>query len=260
MKKTLVYLLAAMFCTTILSGCSANGWSNNQTPQFMLWCWEAPQDLRQVPAETGIAFLAATIRIHKDSLSYKPRMQPLQLAPNAYVLPVVRIETDRDASAEFEMSQIDKIARLIANLAGGTNDKRVQIDFDARATERAFYCTMLNELRQHLPASSNISVTALASWCLDDRWTDALRVEQIVPMFFSMGYGGKKALARAISRGAIDSGDSPPAIGLSASEPDIINALGAHGLLKGKSIFLFASHGWTNSSAQRTEQEVRKWL
>jgi hypothetical protein len=226
----------------------------------MLWCWEAPQDLRQVPATTGIAFLAATIRIHKNSLSYLPRMQPLQIAPHAYVLPVIHIESDHDVPPEFEMNQKDKIAGLIAKLAGGADGKRVQVDFDARSTERAFYCGLLKELRKELPADSSISITALASWCLDDCWTDALRAQQIVPMFFSMGHGGKDALARALARGTIDSGDSALAIGLSASEPEIINALGSHGLLKGRSIFLFASHGWTTSSAQKIEDEVSKWL
>jgi hypothetical protein len=245
-----------------MAGCSLEGFSTNPTPQFMLWCWEAPQDLRQVPATTGIAFLAATIKIHKDSLSYIPRMQPLQIAPRAYVLPVIHIESDRDVPPEFEMQQKDRIAGMIAKLAGaeGKDCKRVQVDFDARSTERAFYCTLLKELRKQLPVNSSISVTALASWCLDDRWTDALSAQQIVPMFFSMGHGGKDALARALSRGTVDSGDSALAIGLSASEPDIINALGTHGLLRGRSIFLFASHGWTSSSAQKTEDEVRKWL
>jgi len=226
----------------------------------MLWCWEAPQDLRQVPEDTGIAFLAATIKVHSHCLSYTPRMQPLLTAPHAYVLPVVRIETERDIAPESEIAQAEKVAKLIAKLAAGNECRRVQIDFDARLKERAFYCLVLQHLRRQFPAGSTVSVTALASWCLDDCWTDSLAAQQVVPMFFSMGRGGREALAVATGRRTLNPANNQAAIGLSVAEPAVIQSLGESGLLKDRNIFLFASHGWTNAKAQKVEYEVKKWL
>ena len=78
-------------------------------------------------------------------------------------------------------------------------------------------------------------------------------------MFFSMGRGGRQALAVATGRRTLSPANQT-AIGLSVAEPAIIQSLGESGLLKDRNIFLFASHGWTNEKAQKVEYEVKKWL
>jgi hypothetical protein len=47
-----------------------------------------------------------------------------------------------------------------------------------------------------MPPRLPLSMTALASWCLDDNWLDELPVDEAVPMLFRMG-PGEAALRRA---------------------------------------------------------------
>ncbi len=46
---------------------------------------------------------------------------------------------------------------------------------------------MLQDLRQKLPQQIPLSMTALASFCVGDRWLDDLPVDEAVPMIFRMG-------------------------------------------------------------------------
>jgi hypothetical protein len=63
----------------------------------------------------------------------------------------------------------------------------IQIDFDALVSERDFYRALLQDLRAQLPAHVPLSMTALASFCIGDRWLDDLPVDEAVPMIFRMG-------------------------------------------------------------------------
>jgi len=49
------------------------------------------------------------------------------------------------------------------------------------------YRRLLYEVRGALPPAMPLSMTALASWCLDDDWLDELPVDEAVPMLFRMG-------------------------------------------------------------------------
>src|SRR6267143_4397037 len=47
-------------------------------PQVMLWAWERPTDLRFIdPKDTGVAFLAQSIRLRSGEVEMRPRLQPL---------------------------------------------------------------------------------------------------------------------------------------------------------------------------------------
>src|SRR4030095_8793182 len=63
----------------------------------------------------------------------------------------------------------------------------IQIDFDALVSERDFYRALLQDLRAQLPNNVPLSMTALASFCIGDRWLDDLPVDEAVPMIFRMG-------------------------------------------------------------------------
>ena len=49
----------------------------------------------------------------------------------------------------------------------------------------------LQELRAQLPDNVPLSMTALASFCIGDRWLDDLPVDEAVPMIFRMGADDK---------------------------------------------------------------------
>ena len=148
-------------------------------PPVIVWAWERPEKLDFIDTDrVGVAFLAKTLRLEGDRVIAKPRLQPLQLAPNTKLIAVVRIETDHPT---LSATQLEKTADEITKLTGASV---VQIDFDATVSERDFYRTLLREVK---PRVSSLSITALASWCAGDNWLDDLPIDDAVPMLFRMG-------------------------------------------------------------------------
>lgn len=157
-------------------------------PRLMLWAWERPEDLRFLdPAQAGVAYLAATLTLSGDGVEVRPRLQPLKVPPGAYVMAVVRIEVDPEQSPIRSESQRQQTVAEILKAMKSPNVAALQIDFDARQSERDFYRALLTDLRASLPETMPLVMTALASWCLFDDWTHDLPVDDVVPMVFRMG-------------------------------------------------------------------------
>jgi hypothetical protein len=152
-------------------------------PGVVLWAWERPIDLRDLPSGAGVAFLAQTIIIADGSHLVVPRRQPLHVDPSTTVIAVSRIEAPGDAGP----ADAGGIARAIAETAHLPRVAGVQIDFDARVSQRAIYRRILHGVRAALPPRMPLAMTALASWCLDDNWLDELPVDEAIPMLFRMG-------------------------------------------------------------------------
>jgi len=160
----------------------------NAVPPLVLWAWERPEDLRFLdPERTGVAFLAGTVRLGPAGMSYRPRMQPLRVARETRLVAVVRIEAETRAALDPDTAR--KVSARIARAGGLPAVVALQVDFDATTSERGFYREMLVDLRRRLPATMPISITALTSWCIGDRWMADLPVEEAVPMLFRMGVG-----------------------------------------------------------------------
>ena len=131
-----------------------------------------------------MAFLTRELLLGK-SVQIRPRRQPLQLASHTWLMAVVRIETASDFTPNDDM--ISETAQGIAAVAQQPNVRAVQVDFDATASQRAFYAAVLHQLRIRLPPGMPISITALVSWCGDNSWLHSLPIDEAVPMFFRMG-------------------------------------------------------------------------
>jgi hypothetical protein len=250
-------------------------------PKLFFWAWERPEDLRFLgQRDAGVAFLAKTIYLptadqylHQKeggSLIVRPRMQPLRVAPGTPLIAVVRIETHAGrqpagqplgglrATAPFTTLQQEGIVDEILAVAGRDNVRAIQIDMDATASERAFYSDVLIQLRRKLPASVSLSITALASWCIGDRWLTALppdTIDEAVPMLFRMGAEGSN-VARYVRSGK----EFPVAacqlgLGVSTDEPlsdEVFESV--HGR-RGKRVYVFAPRAWTQSAAEAVLQE-----
>jgi len=54
----------------------------------------------------------------------------------------------------------------------------LQIDFDARRSQRAFYAAILRDLRRRMPPDLPLSIAALASWCSSDDWLGSLPINE----------------------------------------------------------------------------------
>jgi hypothetical protein len=100
-------------------------------------------------------------------------------------MPVVRIETTPDY--RWRDANIPAVAEQIVEAAKEPNARALQIDFDARASERPYYSALLREVRRQLGPGVVLSITALASWCGPGSWLHGLPIDEAVPMFFRMG-------------------------------------------------------------------------
>jgi hypothetical protein len=163
---------------------------NHEMPRTILWAWERGEDLRFLDAKKfGVAFLAQTLILEADETVFRPRRQPLQVAPETYLIAVTRIETNKEKTRRPELSDKQKtqIVALVKRTLELPGVKAVQIDFDVVASERNFYKSLLADLRQNLPENTPLTITALASWCVGDRWLNEMPVDEAVPMAFRMG-------------------------------------------------------------------------
>jgi hypothetical protein len=191
------------------------------------------------PDAAGVAFLARTVAWRDGVVDSRARMQPLRVPPRTALMAVVRLESQGgpppDAAA---------VAREAAKAA--LDVRALQIDFDARRSERAWYREFLERLRAGLPAGLPLEITALTSWCQGDRWTNGLPVSDAVPMLFRMGpgegYDGgdfRNEMCRASAGVSID--ELPRAVP------------------RGRRLFVFNPRPWTEEAYRGAVRLARKW-
>lgn len=190
-KKLSLLLLVALLplgCKSRVQ--SRNRFEDNRFPSRVLWVWERPEDLEFLdPEQFTVAFLAQTLTLKNDDVVFTPRHQPLKVSPEIKLIAVTRIESQKITGAPTALSetQREKLVDLVLRTLDLRNVSAVQIDFDAAVSEREFYRSLLTDLRQKLPNNIPLSMTALASFCVGDRWLDDLPVDEAVPMIFRMG-------------------------------------------------------------------------
>jgi Protein of unknown function (DUF3142) len=239
-------------------------------PRIILWAWERPEDLLFLQSQpVGVAFLAQTITLQSASRQFtvRPRLQPLRLAPSTPLVAVVRIESPtaiRNSTPPILTPEArEQVATQIANLQALLNVRAIQIDFDATTTQHAFYSALLQDVRRKLPSTFPLSITALASWCIGDRWLTELpanTIDEAVPMLFRMGPDTVNVAHFLRSREQFPVPACRTSVGLSTDETL------SHQLLtkqisfsfappSEKRIYVFAPRPWTQSIADPTLKE-----
>jgi hypothetical protein len=224
--------------------------SLSRLPSLILWAWERPEKLDFIdPTKVGVAYLAKTVYLRNDRVVTRPRMQSLSLPAGVKVIAVIRIETDRADRAQLTTGQIENTASEVAGLAQLPNVTAVQIDFDATMSEREFYRALLKQVREKLPSSMPLSITALASWCSGDNWLKDLPIDEAVPMLFRLGVESRQFASR------LKSGETFPApchdaAGISTDEPISLPAV--------KRVYLFNPKGWSQGSFSRAMEVFQK--
>jgi len=154
-------------------------------PKLVLWAWERPERLEFVDSgSVAVAFLARTVTWNAGQIASRPRMQPLRVAEGTALMAVVRLESQAPPLPEAA-----QIGAEILKAASTPRVRALQVDFDARFSEREWYGRLLQDLHRNLNRSMPLSITALASWCDKDNWLDELPVAEAVPMLFRMGAG-----------------------------------------------------------------------
>ncbi len=235
-------------------------------PHVMVWAWERPENLEQLdPQQVGVAFLAKTIYLDGSRYHARPRMQPLKVANGTQMMAVVRIETmphphavaaisetvvenagiesgAADLTAPYSQAQFNSTVNDIVDAAQIPGVHAIQIDYDARRSERPFYARLIGAVRAKLPHDTALSITALAGWCLADHWIDGLPIDDAVPMLFQMGRESRDVKNYLRDGGDFRTATCQTSIGISTDEP-------IARVPTGRRIYLFHNRSaWTNES------------
>lgn len=217
-------------------------------PRMFLWAWERREDLTYLDvSKAGVAYLAGTIRLAGDDVGARPRMQPLRVPPKATLIAVFRIESDPNLTISFSARQRAEIIQAIQIMIARHDLAAVQIDFDARKSERVGYRQLMMELRDRLPENMGLQMTVLASWCLADDWIKEMPVDEAVPMFFNMGADSRNVNERLRSGMQVQSGVCGKSVGLATYEANAAK-------VSGKRVFWFTSGGWTKEKVETAER------
>lgn len=213
-------------------------------PPLVLWAWERAEDLRflsSLPADSiGVAYLHASVSLYGPSVIVHRRAASLQVPAGSWQLPVVHIEADRAPLPILQEGQRKELLRVLLVESARAGNGRLQLDFEARPSQRAFYRQLLFELRRELGPRFPLSITALASWCLGDRWLADVPVDEIVPMFYRLGEGGPRLRAE-LRRGSDLAAECRRALGLITDEPMVPPP-------SPRRLYLFSPAPWTLAS------------
>lgn len=214
-------------------------------PRTILWAWERPEDLRFLDTRaTGVAFLAQTIRLEGGEVRTSRRRQPLLVPPGTYLIAVTRIETRGQPLSSTD--QVSWVSDAIVNAASLPAVRAVQVDFDARESERDFYRDVLRQVRDKLPRATPLSITALASWCIGDRWLAGMEFDEAVPMLFQMGPDDRAVREHLRSGGSLAAPCRGQA-GFATGEARPVVAAGAR-------TYWFSPKPWTREQVARLEE------
>jgi hypothetical protein len=212
----------------------------------MLWAWEEPEDLRTVnPQTTGVAFLAGRLWLAQDA-TLVPRHQPIAVAPGAWAEAVIRLEATRAFSDTPRLRA--ETATAILHVAGLRAIRGIQVDFDAAASQQAFYAEVLSRVRAGLPPGMTLSITALVSWCADaGSWLHRLpanAIDEAVPMYFRLGqHAGRWTVREPLCAASVGASMDERA---TAPKP-----------LSGQRLYLFAPRPWTPTTIALAQGERR---
>jgi hypothetical protein len=243
-RRAVLPLLAAVVCLRAAGDrmtVPARGMAFPATmPAVVLWAWEEPENLREVDtSRVGVAYLAETVELGgAEGLTVRLRHAPLTMAPGTAVMAVVRVEARAGLHDSEELRA--RTAAAIASAVWRPGVRALQVDFDARASERGFYAGVLGDLREELPPAVPLSITALVSWCeASPGWLRSLPVDEVVPMEFRLGGHAKPYAAK--DGGALWDPVCERAVGVSTDESWPVQS-GAAGAER---IYLFSPAPWS---------------
>jgi hypothetical protein len=103
-------------------------------------------------------------------------------------------------------------------------------------SERSLYARLLRRVRTRLDRSTALTITALASWCIGDRWLEQLPVDEAVAMLFRLGPLNEPYVHIAQSRASV--ADRCNAVGMSLDEPIPLRR-------DGRRVYVFSPQPWT---------------
>lgn len=214
-------------------------------PKVVLWAWESPQDMRFLGKGAGVAFLAGELTLLGAESHWQLRRNPLRVNPETPLMAVLRVESRNAALTPDQHRALVARGLEVLRLP---NVSALQIDFDARTSEHAFYGLALRDLRGSMPETLPLSITALASWCLEDHWMADMGlgrvIDEAVPMLFRMGKEGPLVRRHLEGGGAWSDPLAANSYGLGTDEP-------FPRLRRGRRCYVFHPGPWTPQAWDR---------
>lgn len=253
-----VLLFPAIVLALVLAGCHSRGRTNvrlGRLPPVILWAWERPEDLEFLDAQRyGVAFLAQTLTLSGADVVITPRHQPLKVSPATQLIAVSRVESQKvtGTKATLTEAQKDRLVILIARTLELPNIIGIQVDFDAALSEREFYRKLLHALRLKIPDGIPLSMTALASFCVGDRWLDDLPVDEAVPMIFRMGTDEGRIKNLLASGTDFREPLCRTSYGIALDEPLEMK------FINGRRFYVFNNRPWTLADVASLEERLRR--
>lgn len=239
-----------LLCVLALAGCRPHDRPPPST--LILWAWERPEDLRFAGGAAEVAVQTGFVEIVGDGVEARGRRFPLRVAgPPATAL--VHVEIAHRRPLEWTPALRARVAAAVLHYAGAVPGvRRVQIDFEVRASERAVLLDVLGDVRRGLPRGTLLSMTALASWCDGEGWLDGAPVDEIVPMLFRMRQEGEALKNRLAAGGDFRNPRCRAALGL-ATDSGIVRAP------PGRRVYLFSRRSWTAADFGEARRRIEGW-
>ena len=224
-------------------------------PRTILWAWEREEDLEFLdPQQFAVAFLAQTLVMKGDEVTLEPRRQPLKVRPETKLIAVTRIESQKITGVPVALSQSqrERLVNLVLKTRELKNVAAIQIDFDATTSEREFYRSLLHDLRAKLPDNVPLSMTALASFCVNDRWVRDLPVDEAIPMVFRMGTDNKAIKSFLANGNDFSEPICRRSYGIAVDEPVTTTFAGS------RRRYIFNVRAWTEADVLPFQRETRQ--
>jgi hypothetical protein len=221
---------------------------------IILWAWERHENLLFLKeGEAEVAFLAGTVVFENSDTIFTPRLQPLIVADCTPLTAVFRIENLQGFPPSLK--QAEESADIMAKICSRKNLAAVQVDFDARVSERQFYGILLKNLRRKLSHGLHLYITALASWSYKGSWIESLPLNGAVPMLFRMGADGAVARNGLAGESFMQSLLCLEYAGVSLDEP-----LPHAKYLRNRVIFIFNPRPWTRENLNEALLKIEKHI
>lgn len=149
------------------------------------WLWKDAS----VPAFSrgAVAVVDRHIWLAGDKVLVRPGARPRALVRATRVIPVVHVEIDPLRPPATLRQARPIVLEAMRSAARATTAGWIQLDLEARPSQRVEYRALVQDIRAALPHEIKLSVTALAWWCRSGAWLDGLAADEVVPMFFRMG-------------------------------------------------------------------------
>jgi hypothetical protein len=220
MRHFLILLLGCLIALTLRTSAPAGAHpALAGLPAKLVWAWERPEDLRWLPHDVGVAYVASSIYLRGEEALVHPRSAPLLVKESTAQIPVLHVDASWRTPPTLSEQQTQRIAQELLRVAARANRQVVQLDFEVRRSQRPFLAATIATIRRRLDARIALSVTALASWCMDDNWMGGSEADEIVPMAFRMGAQSDALRQRLQQQRGFAPRECRSAIGFSSDEP-----------------------------------------